>query len=385
MGNIIDVIIKETPGKRFNSYRYCHENYSGNITYDDNKEIKWAQYGETEKFSKPINLKDRADKLIGYPSIFTFFLDGSRHTYKVEDVSYHKNVYPIIAGQIGVGCCERINKKLHPALQFERKLVIVLPDKAFSTDWIDPQNVTTKLLEKINSKSSLNSHTYIPFDEIMLYNTNKDDEFENKGIEKIQDYMCELEKQVVAKLVGADKLDNDHYLIKDGSLDYRAIKPTADNYALNISEAHIKNNYRRVIGVSKSFDPTKCLEKGGGSNSDIIANLKPYERTPAYRYTSTRSNVDLCIWYVRLRDSRYTRSVFEGVIKVEKILVTSSEIENGLDSDDINNITAHLINEHNPVCYGADNRWANHLYPIYLTESYIKSKYISTNTFLNLF
>lgn len=385
MGHILDVIVKETPGKRFNSYKYCHESYPGNITYDDNKDIKWAQYGETEKYTKPISLKDRADKLIGYPSIFTYFLDGSRHTYKVEDVSYFKNVYPIIAGQVGVGCCERVGKKLHPALSFDRRLVIVLPDKAFSTDWVDYENVTAKLLETINKKSRLNSQISIPFDEIMIYSTNKDDEFENKGVEKIQDYMSEIEKQLVAKLVAADKLDNDNYLIKDGSLDYRAVKPAVNMQALNISEDHIKNNYRRVIGVSKSFDPTKCFEKGGDSNSDSIAKLKPYERTPAYRYTSTRSNVDLCIWYVRIRDARYTSSIFEGVLKVEKILVTPSEIKNGLDSDDINNITAHLINERNPVCYGADNRWANHLYPIYLTESYIKSKYISNNTFLNLF
>ncbi|MCX7865416.1 MAG: hypothetical protein N2423_10360, partial [Novosphingobium sp.] len=37
-------------------------------------------------------------------AIFSFFLDGSRHTYKVDDMSFQKNVYPIIAGQVGVGC-----------------------------------------------------------------------------------------------------------------------------------------------------------------------------------------------------------------------------------------------------------------------------------------
>jgi predicted nuclease of restriction endonuclease-like (RecB) superfamily len=41
--------------------------------------------------------------------------------------------------------------------------------------------------------------------------------------------------------------------------------------------------------------------------------------------------------------------------------------------------------ERNPVCYGSDMRWANHLYPVYLTERYVKSHYLSTESFLHLF
>ena len=135
----------------FNSYRYCHDTSDrSGIDYDDNKDIIWKEYGETEKLTRPVNLKDAADARRGYPSIFTFFLDGSRHTYKVDDMSFQKNVYPIIAGQVGVGCCERRNLKLQPALLFERKLVIALPDRAFSTDW-DGEDQARPLLEKINS------------------------------------------------------------------------------------------------------------------------------------------------------------------------------------------------------------------------------------------
>ncbi len=76
---------------------------------------------------------------------------------------------------------------------------------------------------------------------------------------------------------------------------------------------------------------------------------------------------------------------FDGIIKVEKILVSKEEVENGMDSDLIDFISAHLINERNPVCYGSDLRWANHLYPVYLTERYVKSHYLSTASFLHLF
>jgi hypothetical protein len=91
------------------------------------------------------------------------------------------------------------------------------------------------------------------------------------------------------------------------------------------------------------------------------------------------------VWYVRLREPRQSRGPFDGVVKVEKILVTDREAEYGLDSSEVDNISAWLVNERNPVCYGKDDRWANHLYPVYLTETFIKSKYRGTTHFINLF
>ena len=51
----------------------------------------------------------------------------------------------------------------------------------------------------------------------------------------------------------------------------------------------------------------------------------------------------------------------------------SDEVDNGIESDDIDMISANLIIERNPTCYGTDKRWANHLYPVFLTESFVKS------------
>ena len=65
--------------------------------------------------------------------------------------------------------------------------------------------------------------------------------------------------------------------------------------------------------------------------------------------------------------------------------VSDEQMEEGLDSSEVDMITANIINERNPVCYGADHRWANHLYPIYVTETFVKSKYLGENMFLNLF
>ncbi len=384
MGNIIQVIERETRGKSYKSARYCNDELGlSNIQYEDNDRVIWKNYGETEQYKHSINLKERADAVVTGSSIFSYFLDGSRHTYKVDDISYNKNVYPIIAGQVGIGCCKRINKVMQKEL-FERKLIIVLPSIANREGW-GAGNYFNDLLGKINAGSNIKEHHGLEFDAVKSYTTDHDEKLDKKGVAVIQDYMVELEKDFVASLVLKDRLDQNNYLIKDGSLEYKHISNKSKN-TKNLSDERIANNYRYVIGVSKTFDPTKCKVKSGGTNSDIVAELKPFERTPVYMYQSEiAGNVYFAIWYLRLHDARYSNGVFDGVVKVEKLVFDKKEQEKGVDSELIDHISAHLLNERNPVCYGADDRWANHIYPVYLTESFVKSKYMSNNLFLQLF
>lgn len=86
------------------------------IDYDDdpNKIIKWKDSGETGSPKNSINLKQLADQLqeVGEPSLFKYFLDGSRHVFKDDDIAYNKQVFPVVAGQIGIGCCKRDNKRM---------------------------------------------------------------------------------------------------------------------------------------------------------------------------------------------------------------------------------------------------------------------------------
>ena len=141
-----------------------------------------------------------------------------------------------------------------------------------------------------------------------------------------------------------------------------------------------------VVGVSKSLNPENCVDKNGKNNSNVIADLPLYYRTPVSMYTSERlPGMAYAVWYVRIRDKKYTLNTFDGILKIEKILTTEEQMENGLDTEEVDLITANIINERNPVCYGADNRWANHLYPVYATQCYAKSKYMSTTMFMNLF
>ncbi len=147
---------------------------------------------------------------------------------------------------------------------------------------------------------------------------------------------------------------------KHGSLQYKPMR-TGDFKEL----IKIKNHYKSVFGVSKMFNLELCKDKDGKSNADKIAEMPLFHRTPAYKYKSKMvGNVHFAIWYVRIREKEHSASPFAWVLKIEKILITDDEIESELDSQEVDLITANIINERNPVCYGKDDRWANHLYPI---------------------
>lgn len=390
MDGIMDTLeqaTKKLHGKRYQSHKFCYDTANNSvIEYDADQEVNWKEYGETEHFTKLRDLTATKQKLTGQESWFKYFLDGSRHTYKVDDMSFGKNVYPILAGQVGISCCRRDGKKMQQEF-FDRKLVMSVPNSALPSEF-DKIDDALKLRDKINKSEKLVvarkkfKNEDLSIDDIIPYNLDLDAKYESKGIAKIQDYMIEQEKNAVISLVKANKVKAGAYLIKDGSLEYKAV----ENHSMNLSEATMKHYYQYVIGVSKSFNPTKCYVKGGGTNSSIIAGLRKNERTPAYCYESKISGegVSFCVWYLRIRDSKYTHNVFDGIIKIEK-LIQENEVKHGVSTDLIDMLSAFLLKEANPVCYGNDSRWANHLYPIYVTETYAKSKYMSNGLFLSLF
>lgn len=272
-----------------------------------------------------------------------------------------------------------------PTVNTYRELVLTLPDKANADGWDDAAYFAAKV-KKLNESEEL-KRLGLHFSAIIPYSTSKagspDTKLDNLAVGVVQDYMIEAEKRMVAELVKDKRLGQDAYLLKDGSLEYKVMKSGREDLR---TLQKIKHNYSWVIGVSKSFNPESCLDHTGKPNSNYIADLPVYHRTPVARYENRDflGDVQFGVWYIRLRDKRRTQTPFDGVVKVEKIMM-DEEIDNGIDSDVIDLLSANIINERNPTCYGTDRRWANHLYPVFLTESYVKSKYISTEMFLHLF
>lgn len=388
MDKVLKIVENETNGKCYTSFRYCADEELRVPTLDfDTREreirIVPKEYGETDTaLDKSKSLKTFADNIAGKTPLFGFFLDGSRRTYKIDDIEINNNVYPVMAGQIGVACIQRKTPSQFKPAEFEYGLVLSLP-RAANPSGGDASLFFNNLTGKINKTARIQK-AQVNFSKILGYDSRKQDngkKYEHLGIATIQDEMIETEKRIVAGLSQKRLINPESYLIKDGSLQYVPAK-SSDFKEL----AKFKSHYKCVVGVSKSFNPELCLDRSGKSNAGKIADLPAYHRTPAYKFESERvGDVKFAVWYVRIREKQYTHSPFSGIVKIEKILVTDDEKENGLNSEEVDLITGNIINERNPVCYGADARWANHLYPVYLTENFIKSKYLSDLNFLNLF
>lgn len=319
--------------------------------------------------------------------IFTYFLDGSRHVYKVDDIAIGKKIFPVLAGQIIVGCCERKDRDTFKPYDIIRpKLVIAMPDDFDVDD--EGEDFCRLYCEDINDdlqQMPFVKQSNIKVDKILLYNTDKKDKlnsdkdnYKNRGTAKIQAEMTDEEQRLVAKLCEENRLDDEHYLIKDGSLEYN---PSFSNVSPE-DKTMARENYRYVVGVSKSFDPELLPDFEGQRLSRTIAGLKPFERTKAYRYTSDANGIQYAVWYLRLRASDFRETNFSDVVKCEMVIINEDD---QIDTDLIDTISANLIKEAYPVCFGNDTRWANHLYPVYLTESFCKSKYFNSNIILNLF
>lgn len=383
---ILKLIEKETKGICFSSQKYSIDSdRTSSIDYINEKEIVVEKNGETEKQTSNVDLTNYAIQINKYEPLFKYFLDGSRRVYKIDDISYGNKVYPIITGQIGVGCCKRENCKIQKQLS-KKENVIVLPTEA-KADGAQGRNTYEQFFEnirsQINEKTEFLKKKNIRIDKILYYTPKKDADSKDLAVAKVQDRMIELEKDLVSELVQGSLLNKEIYLMKDGSLEYKEYTTKCND---RYSYTTIRNNYSHVVGVSKSFNPSLAQTKDKKSMAKIIAELPLFHRTPAIMYESVHTGQEkFAIWYLRIRSSKHCSSPFDGVVKVEKILMKDGEREDGLNSEEINTISANVINERNPVCYGKDTRWANHLYPIYLTESFVKSQYLSSTFFLNMF
>lgn len=386
---LMNILEYETGGKSYKSHKYCvDEIQDTSIEYGEaSPTLIWERSGETDKNVKTyVSLKQLSER-VKDTQLFSYFLDGSRHVYKVDDMGFKKSggriaIYPIMAGQIGVGCCRRENKQLIKE-KFINELVVAMPETADADG--KKSGFWEAMCLKLNDSAEMKKirASGVSFAAVIPYKTvSEEKSYNDKGIAKIQSRMMQKEQELVSHLAMEKKLYPYNYLIKDGSLEYLDY-PSPNNKK---EHAKYKNNYSYVIGVSKRFNPEICVCVDKRPNPGFIADLPLYSRTPvAYFKNEDIREMGFAIWYLRIRDPQKTQTPFDGIIKIEKILSSKEEFENGINTDLANRISAHLINERNPVCFGSDTRWANHLYPIYLTELYVKSRYLSTSTFLHLF
>jgi hypothetical protein len=362
MGELLNIIEKNSGGKCFCVNRCCLDHIQFHEYQDNDEEFKSDRIFETDNNGKNIKLDIFQSKY----SLFKYFLDGSRRTYRVADFATTDNKFlPIVAGQLGTAVCFRENGRIYKH-KLLRSNVLALPDRLGGE------------YEKIQKDISKKTIHNLKVDRIVKYQykPNPERPFENLAIAKIQLEMLTMEVELIHEIANSNKLDTGNMLMIDGSLQFSSIKE--DN-------EYIMQN---VVGISKSFNPhlqgilkTKTKEIG-----HHLLNLQFAERSPVYKYLAKNMiNTTVGAWYLRIRQTKYSESPLNGIIKIEKIATTKHEKEYGFDTEVINEISRALLLERNVTCYGVDDRWANHLYPIFLTETFLKNSFVSDQYFLNIF
>lgn len=323
---------------------------------------------ETDKSVKNKYVELKRDSL-DEESLFRYFMDGSRMAYKVAEFRKDGKVWPIVAGQIGVAYCERVARKMKKGERLF-KMILSVPSRICGLGGSPKEQLETleEIRNEVNRRIGWNRR--ISFDRIVTYDEEKDSDSTNLAISRIQALMVATEKEAISELAASGKLFDGRYLVKDGSLEYR------DDPLSEIKWKNMEGRLQYVVGVSKSFNPDlfKIKVKTQSQSAAAFIAALPYGyRTQAFHYSLQRNaGPHFAVWYLRIRKPRLTKSVFDGVLKVEMHLIDKHQEDFGLDSGTINRISQQLLREAVPVCYGTDDRWANHIYPVFVTERFLK-------------
>lgn len=335
----------------------------------------------------------------GDGALFTHFLDGTRHVARVADMGFGSNIYPLVCGQIIVGCCERIDRSHFRTVAMERRLVLAFPDNYNTEGRKGEDKFCRQKLAEINEQLSTGEERSadmarrlgLRFDEVLLYAPeNSEGGRPRRGgaleaaVAAVQDRMTTLEQLLVARLCRDKQLNEHHWLIKDGTLNYNP-RRTAPVTGFNDVSADISQvrQWQHVVGVSKLFNPGLLRDRQQRTLARHIAQLSPSARTVAYRYGQGYDSArEYAVWYLRLRRQALNDDPYAGVVKCEWLLPQKGAT---VSSDQVDALSAALLAEAWPVAYGCDARWANHLYPVYTTENRVKSHYWPDQAILALF
>lgn len=303
----------------------------------------------------------------GYPrerSLFSLFLDGTRRTYPVGELrTAAGRLLPVFGGQISAAVLRRDQESgLASVFYSSSRRLMVLPGGGKGLNQGDVRELGKKLIEGVARL------------EVVEYRVRAEQPPQEAAIARINAEMQHLEIGALGDLATRRLLGNSSMMVIDGSVQFENI-PKEDLYLL-----------RYVIGVSKTFRRDLSFLRNGLEVGALVAQQlrRIGDRTAAFRFKRDEVH-QYAMWYLRIRSRTDLGSPLDGVVKVEKLLVTDDERQRGLPSDVVNNISASLVGERYVTPYGKDSRWQNLLYPIFLAEVLQRSKMLSDLHFLRLF
>lgn len=302
-------------------------------------------------------------------SLFRFFLDGSMRTLRAGHIHTSEGRWrPIFIAQVGVAVTElgRVRPCDLAVAHFESRNLLICPDEFDSSDKHD-------ITERISAAGKSARHP-IEFS-AEFYRVEVGTDPMDCARQKILNAMHEMEVEVVCEMAAVDgQLTRDRLLMIDGSLQFH------ENVLKDIE------SFQNVVGVSKTFDLNSPLGKSGRAArvANLVFRLASGYRTPAYKIEHERPGFPVIgAWFLRLRNPSGAGSVGAegGVVKLEIFPPLSSSGDHmPVPAARCDTISQQVLLLRHPASPVTDARWANHLYPIHMTERYVKSRFRSEAT-----
>ena len=294
----------------------------------------------------------------GVPSLFRYFVDGSMRTTNAGHIVDTKQQFlPIFIAQIGVAATKLENRQIGLEI-YNGKDVIYLPGTIAKRDTRE----AGKLVKDAARKSQL------PLDlDLEIYVLKDGEKPMDAARKQIITTMHAMEIDLIKRLAESRKVTRDSLLMIDGSLQFYG----------NLEQE--REAFRNVVGVAKSFDLHQKIGKGINAKEagTLIAALRLHHRTPAREIE--HRNLKIGAWYLRLHSGRAHAglTVTDGVVKLEIFPDDATLDKPALDANRCNVISSNTLALRHPSTPRTDARWASHLYPIHLTETYIKKRFRS--------
>lgn len=293
----------------------------------------------------------------GQQHLFRYFLDGSVQTYVLGSGLEQDRNFPIVLAQIGAAALGRKDDGRMIKAVYKQKILLLLPFNSISEKSIkDIENIAN---QSTNGELELIDTTATDED---LGDANDGEDPVNRATGKAKSRMRALEREI-AQYIGEHSQSR---FIIDGT-----IRSGSFGWGQKVP--------KRTVAVSKSFTQKPRFDVFGKEREmrnlpRLLAGLQFENRTPAF-FTSKGKVI---FWYLRMRKQEQVDYPLMGVIKVE---IPAPEIGEKVSSAVIDEVSSCLLAERNVSPYGADNRWHAHIYPVYLTEQYIKNMFYTREVF----
>ena len=292
------------------------------------------------------------------PSIFRYFVDGSMRTTNAGYiVDAKRQFWPIFIAQIGVAATTLNDRRMGLETHSD-KTILFLPGTTAKAD----EREARKRVQDAAATSRMPLELRLD-----LYSASEGEKPIEAARKKIITTMHTMEIELIKQLAESGRVTREAMLMIDGSLQFYG----------NLEQE--QEAFRNVVGVAKSFDLHQKIGTGERAKEAgaLVAGLRRHHRTPARKVE--HRNLKIGAWYLRLH-SGHTHAgltITDGVVKLEVFPENPTSDDAIMDANRCEVISSNVLALRHPTTPRTDGRWASHLYPIHLTETYIKKRFRS--------